>query len=308
MTCHSCGLSDSPCRNAFRLHGIHTVHWECWSACNLRCDFCYRSLRSPVDTPAAVDLVEAVAYAGATRLIFAGGDPSLRRDLERLSRRTVELGLTCEIQTNGQTLTPALASSLPHASRLYLSLDGASAAIHDAFRSKPGNFARVTRLLRVADDRGLPVTVHSVASRKNWQGLPDVLAYIKRFPCVDTWSVLQFSPSGAGYRARREHELPATEWQQVLQELHAAATFRPRVIPLGKQQKKGLYAMVSADGYAYRAVDSPSSPVSDEGRIGAVLDMHLLDVAAGWRIDPTKHQRRYVSTSLAGLTTQFPSI
>jgi MoaA/NifB/PqqE/SkfB family radical SAM enzyme len=271
------------------------VHWECWSACNLQCDFCYRSLRRPLDTPAAIDLVEAVAYAGAARLIFAGGDPSLRRDLELLCRRAVDLGLTCEIQTNDQTLTPALRASLLHASRLYLSLDGASASTHDAFRAKRGNMAGVTKLLRTADERGLPVTVHSIASRKNWQELPGILNYIKEFPCVDTWSVLEFSPIGAGYRTRWEHELLAAEWQSVSELLRAVATDRPRLAPLGVGQKKALYAMVSADGYAYRAADSPSSLVSDEGRIGPVLGKHLIDIAAGWRIDPKRHLRRYAN-------------
>jgi MoaA/NifB/PqqE/SkfB family radical SAM enzyme len=269
------------------------VHWECWSECNLNCDFCYRSLRSPIDTPAAVDLVNAVAHAGATRLIFAGGDPSLRRDLELLCRRAVEVGLICEIQTNSQTFTPALAASLPHADRLYISLDGASAATHDAFRSKRGNFAGVTRLLRAAESRGLSVTVHTVASRRNVQELPRIRTHLQAFPCVDTWSVLEFSPSGAGHHTRKEHELPATEWQLVANELRATSTVRPLLAPLGVSQKKALYAMVSADGHAYRAAESPSSPVPDEARIGSMLHMHLRDIAAGWRIDPVRHQHRY---------------
>ena len=293
MTCHRCEEQDSPCQNSFRRHGIHTVHWECWSACNLRCNFCYRSLRIPVDTPAALDLVGAIAHAGTARLIFAGGDPSLRYDLQLLCQRAVDLGLTCEIQTNGQILTAALAASLPYANRLYLSLDGASAITHDTFRSKRGNFAGVTRLMRIAEGRDLPVTVHSVASQRNLQELPGILSYIQGYSSVDTWSVLEFSPSGAGFHTRREHELSAGEWRMIVELLQSVATDRPRLAALGVRHKKSLYAMVSADGYAYRAAESSSGPVSDEGRIGPVLGMHLSDIAVGWRIDPMRHLQRY---------------
>ncbi|MGQ0841098.1 hypothetical protein [Actinokineospora sp.] len=125
------------------------------------------------------------------------------------------------------------------------------------------------------------------------QELSGIRTHIQAFRCVDTWNVLEFSPSGAGYRTRQEHELPVAEWELVAELLQAAATVRPRLAPLGVRQKKALYAMVSADGYAYRAAESPSTPIADEGRIGSILGMHLSDIAAGWHIDPIRHQQRY---------------
>lgn len=297
MSCRICGSDESQCRGAFRRQAIHTVHWECWSDCNLQCDFCYRSIRSPLDTPDALALIEAISYAGAARLILAGGDPSLRRDLNLICHRAVDCGLSCEIQTNGQRLTPALESSLPYANRLYLSLDGPSAAVHDAFRSKRGNFAGVGNLLTYAEDHGLPVTVHSVASRRNWKELPALIPYLLEFPCVDTWSVLEFSPIGAGYHARRNHEMSPSEWRQLVKMLEVEVPSRLRVAVLAGEQKSALYAMISADGYAYRAAEPTSNGTADQARIGSVLDMHLADIAAGWRIDPDRHTDRYVNSS-----------
>lgn len=294
MTCKRCDAIDSPCRGVFGWQGIHTVHWECWSECNLQCDFCYRSLRSPLDTSAAVELVDALSFGGVARLILAGGDPSLRRDLAQICRHAVEQELTIEVQTNSQTHTPALLASLPFINRLYVSLDGATAATHDAFRSKRGNFVGVNKLLKIAEARGLPVTVHSVASGRNWQELPDLLGHIQRYSCVDTWSVLEFSAIGAGYQSRCKHQLAPDEWHEVVTRLRSAAVSRPRLALLGVHEKKALYAMVSADGYAYRAAEMAESPIPDNGRIGSILDTHLCDIATAWRIDRSRHQQRYV--------------
>lgn len=293
MTCRVCGTLDSSCRDAFHRKGIHTVHWECWSDCNLQCDFCYRSLRRPLDTSSALRLIDAIAHAGATRIILAGGDPSLRSDLDQLCRHAVTQGLKCEIQTNAHKLTRALLESLPLIDRVYLSLDGATSAAHDMFRAKRGNFAGVNRLLGIAESGDLPVTVHSVASKRNWREMPDVLEHIRKYSCVDTWSVLEFSAVGTGYLSRREHELAPAEWQEVSIRLHAAISDRPRLALLGVHDKRALYAMVSADGYAYRAAESASSQVADHGRIGSIIDTHLQEIADAWRIDSARHQQRY---------------
>ncbi len=254
-------------------------------------------MRPPLDTFSAIELVDAVAFGGASRLILAGGDPSLRRDLVAICGRAVEQGLTCEIQTNGQTLTPALLASLPLVNRLYLSLDGATPATHDSFRAKPGNFRGVTRLLTIAESRGLPVTVHSVASRRNWRGLPDLLSHIQSYSCVDTWSVLEFSSIGAGYQSRGLHQLESSEWQEVTVRLRAMVTGRPRLALLAVNEKRALYAMVSADGYAYRAAEPGTGQIPDEGRIGSLIGSHLRDIATKWHIDQGRHQRRYAVNS-----------
>lgn len=159
--------------------------------------------------------------------------------------------------------------------------------------------------MEVAETSGLPVTVHSVASRRNRQELSDLLGHIQRYSCVDTWSVLEFSAIGAGYQSRREHQLAPDEWREVVTRLRAAAVGRPRLALLGVHEKKALYAMVSADGYAYRAAETAESPIPDNGRIGSVLDTHLCDIATAWRIDRPRHQQRYVG-GLASVTHDDP--
>lgn len=294
MTCLVCNGYSLSCMDAFRAYGIHTIHWECWSECNLQCDFCYRSMQAPLDTSSALALIDAVAYGGASRLIFAGGDPSLRRDLPELCRRAVGRGLHYEIQTNGHKLTPALLEGIKSARRLYLSIDGPDADSHDSFRAKRGNFVAVSRLLSLSGEWGTPVTVHTVASQKNLTQLPQLLNLLAQFPHVDTWSVLQFSAIGAGYRTRKEHELTSEQWLSLLTRLVDEQRQRSiRIAALGGGEKRGLYAMVSADGYAYRAAETTRQARADEGRIGSLLTSHLTDIARVWQVNAPAHQDRY---------------
>ncbi len=226
-------------------------------------------------------------------MILAGGDPSLRRDLKAICLRARENSLTCEVQTNGQVLTKSLRDSLPLLHRLYLSIDGPDAELHDDFRSKKGNFDRTLRLLRSAQEIELPVTVHSVASRRNIRNFPEIIDKIAGFTCVDTWSVLQFSPLGSGFHARRDHEITSKQWDDLVDKISSKANSGPRIAFLAAAEKKSLYAMISADGYAYRAADPAATSVSDEARVGSVLEHHLVDIARGWRIDASGHLGRY---------------
>src|SRR5919199_122548 len=92
--------SASPqCRNSFKRLGVIKVHWECWSACSLACSFCYRTRGNPLDTEGAKKLLQAISTSGALRIVFAGGDPSLRPDIAQLIHYAHSLNLQVEVHT-----------------------------------------------------------------------------------------------------------------------------------------------------------------------------------------------------------------
>jgi MoaA/NifB/PqqE/SkfB family radical SAM enzyme len=293
MSCPACSPGDASCHNAFARAGIFAAHWECWSDCNLDCEFCYRSMTTPTDTGGGLRLINTLAFAGIKRLILAGGDPSLRRDLGVLCRHASSRSLQCELQTNAQVLTPSLRAALPYVSRLYVSIDGASASVHDEFRSRPGNFIRIHRLMRLARDLGIPVTVHSVASKPNLTEIPKIHDLITRFTNVDTWSVLEFSPIGNGFKNKVRYSISQEEWSSLLLTLSVLDEGAIRISTLGVSEKQSLYALVSSDGVAYRAGDPEIGLLADAHKVGSLFKHHLVDIACKWRVDEERHGVRY---------------
>src|SRR5215472_11967938 len=146
--CAGCGATTvrTECLNSFRRLGLIKVHWECWSNCNLPCEFCYRTLGQALPTDEAKRLISAVRTGGVETIVFAGGDPSIRPDICELVSSAREQALNVEVQTNAQYTSEEFLHALRTVQLVGLSLDGPNQDVHDAFRGKPGNFERVLRL------------------------------------------------------------------------------------------------------------------------------------------------------------------
>ena len=95
--------------------------------------------------------LRAARDQGARRVLFSGGEPTLRRDLLLLVRAARRLGLGVGLATNGRTLIyPRLREALLTAGvdHLRISLHAATAAVHDRMVGVPGAFAQTLAALR----------------------------------------------------------------------------------------------------------------------------------------------------------------
>ena len=146
-------------------------------ACNLRCGFCYTD--SPrhtlARTPELSDdewrrVVDETIRAGVLEAVVTGGEPLLRGDLTLdVLERLDAAGVATYLNTNGWFVDDAVADRLARLRRLhvYVSIDGATAARHDAARGVPGSWRRAvlgtSRLL----DRGVPTRAVQVVTPEN---------------------------------------------------------------------------------------------------------------------------------------------
>jgi MoaA/NifB/PqqE/SkfB family radical SAM enzyme len=150
------------------------VKLELTHACNLRCGFCYTD--SPrhtlARTPELSDgewgaIVDEAIAMGALEAVVTGGEPLLRRDLALdVIERLAGAGVGVTLNTNGWFVDDAVADRLAACAGLsvFISLDGATSATHDASRGVPGSWARgvlgMDRLL----SRGVPVRIVHVVT------------------------------------------------------------------------------------------------------------------------------------------------
>lgn len=84
-----------------------TVNMHIVGHCNYRCGYCYARFEKSktfLPLPEARRILAELKRHGATRITFAGGEPTLHPDLESMLRACAELGLVTSLVTNGSRL------------------------------------------------------------------------------------------------------------------------------------------------------------------------------------------------------------
>lgn len=128
--------------------------------CNLRCSYCLTSSSPDAERralpPGAFErLIDEAIGAGIDHVFLTGGEPFLLPDIaERLEYATARIAVT--VLTNGMLLKGARLERIrPLVSRdltLQISLDGHTAAIHDAYRGAGSWDATVSAIRRLIDE------------------------------------------------------------------------------------------------------------------------------------------------------------
>ncbi len=181
------------------------VYWEMTIACDLACQHCRANAichRDPreLSTEEGKALLREIKAMGSL-LILTGGDPMKRPDLFELIAYGRGLGMPVSITpSTTPTLTEAAIAQFRDlgVAALGISLDGPSAAIHDAFRGVPGTFQRSMDALGWARQYKLPVQVNTTVTRETLPHLPRMLEVLKAQPAVRRWSLFLLVPVGRG--------------------------------------------------------------------------------------------------------------
>ncbi|ELY58116.1 Radical SAM domain-containing protein [Natronococcus amylolyticus DSM 10524] len=180
--------------------------WEVTQACGLSCDHCRADAqpdRHPDELSTAEGrrlLKEATAFGEGQLVVLSGGDPLVRDDIAELVAYGDELGLRTTMTPSGtRSLSTARVEALADAGlkRIAVSLDGASAERHDAFRGETGSFAETIRAVEDARNVGIPVQVNTTVCRETVGDLPAIRSLVSEVGAV-MWSVFFLVPIGRG--------------------------------------------------------------------------------------------------------------
>jgi len=199
------------------------VIWETTRACALACVHCRAEAipyRDPdeLTTEEGRRLIDRVAAFGDPPPLFVltGGDPLRRPDLVELVAHGTARGLSVSLTPSGTAAaTEARLAALRDAglARLAVSLDGASAAAHDAFRRVSGSHRHTLRIIARARALGLPLQINTTVSRQTVGELPALARQVGELGAV-LWALFFLIPVG---RAQAEHGLDAAEIERVLE-------------------------------------------------------------------------------------------
>ncbi len=184
------------------------VYWEATQSCALSCLHC-RAESVPYRNPFELDSAEAqslmqqiVAFGGdpLPHLVITGGDPLRRPDLSDLIVYGRSLGLSISVTPAGtDALTPQVVHGLKEAgiSSIALSLDGSTAAIHDAFRGVAGSFHWTLGGAQAVVDAGIPLQINTLVSAQTLADIPQIYRVVRQMG-ITRWALFFLVATGRG--------------------------------------------------------------------------------------------------------------
>ena len=227
------------------LHDLNYLFWECTLRCNMNCGHCgsdcFSSSTVP-DMPAEhfLKVLESVSRkmdAGKITIAVTGGEPIMRKDLEKAGEGMAEMGFPWGIVSNGWALDRRRLQSLLNAGMktLTVSLDGLEDS-HEWLRNKKGSFSRAVNALHLAAESPIPVfDAVTCLTQKNVDQLSGIRDLLIKTG-VKRWRLFSIFPKG---RAEGQSEMKLSGAQ-----LRSVMDF------IAETRKAGMiHASYSCDGF-----------------------------------------------------------
>lgn len=200
-----------------------SVIWDITYACPLRCVHCYsESGRRPtrqLSLSEQLRVVDSIIELQPGMVALAGGEPLVVKGIFEVADRLSRAGIHVVCYSGGWRLTPDMVEKLMRCcGTVRISLDGATAAVHDRIRGRVGSFDRAMEALRMIDDAvpadgvpGFDFGIDTVVVRSNFDDLERMCTSIApTFPALNSLDLGAVVPAGLASRSGfEEHELLA---------------------------------------------------------------------------------------------------
>lgn len=199
--------------SVIREHPLTTLFWECTLRCNLACRHCGSDCHKTAafkDMPLedlfpTLDSIAKAYDPHKVMIIVTGGEPLVRKDLERCGRAFYERGFPWGMVTNAVGLTPERYKSLLASGlrSVTISLDGIGET-HDWMRGMPGTYDRAKEAIGMVASSGAVVfDVVTCVNKRSIKQLPQIKELLISLG-VKAWRLFTVFPVG---RAAQDSEL-----------------------------------------------------------------------------------------------------
>jgi radical SAM protein with 4Fe4S-binding SPASM domain len=263
---------------------LRLVFWETTTGCNLRCIHCRASaveLSSSDDlsTEEGLAFVDSLADFARPVLVLSGGEPLFRDDIFEIAARAHQRELPVALATNGTLVDESIAAEIKRVGirRVSISVDGAEAETHDAFRGISGAFEQALAGMRRIQDAGVPVQINSTIAKHNVHQIDDLFALAMEKDAV-ALHVFMLVPVGCGVEIADDQMIEAEEYERALTRLYelsrdgrieVKATCAPHYYRIARQmeaQDRKRHSQ-DPDGVA-RVAGQPVHPSAPSGHDG----------------------------------------
>jgi len=153
-------------------------------------------------------------------LVFSGGEPLCRQDLFELLSHARLSGLTTALATNGTLIDTAVAKQIHKSgvARVAVSLDGATAEVHDLLRRSQGSFEKALEGIEYLRNEQVPFQINITLTKHNTHQLHDIYELAKSLGAVAV-HIFMLVPVGCGQTLAETDMLSPQEYEKMLVEI-----------------------------------------------------------------------------------------
>ena len=208
------------------------LFWETTIRCNLACAHC-RRLESNAAAPADLSTSQAEMLVGQLTelgrrqpqmpvLVFSGGEPLCRSDLFHLVGKARQHGIILALATNGTLIDSDKARQIHDSgiARVSVSLDGATAEVHDRMRQIPGAFDKAIQGIRHLHDHAVPFQINVTLTKQTAPQLHDVYELARSLGAMAV-HIFMLVPVGCGQVLAETDMLSPAQYEQIMREISA---------------------------------------------------------------------------------------
>lgn len=234
------------------------IAWEITRRCNLRCIHCRSASELEVkghpdfSTETAFKVIDDISSYAKPVLVLSGGEPLLRSDVFEIARYGTDRGLRMCMATNGSLITDSVCSEIRSSGIkiLSLSLDGATAKVHDDFRKQEGSFDAVIKATELLRKHSIEFIINSSFTKRNQQEIQKVYRLVKELGAT-AWYLFMIVPTGRAEELLQELISPEDYdeillWHYQMEKDEKELLVRPTCAPhyyrivLQKSKEEGL--------------------------------------------------------------------
>ncbi|PCH72399.1 MAG: hypothetical protein COB98_11835 [Flavobacteriaceae bacterium] len=239
---------------------IPSINYHITKSCNMKCKFCFATFNDlgcvKHDLEKSKKIIFEIAKNGFTKITFAGGEPTLVKELPEMLKYAKELGLITTIVTNGAKL-----SEKDLLSKLSLNLDWVALSIDsldDAVNLKSGRAINGGRtvlsasyfkeLIAKLKQKDIKIKINTVVSKYNVA--EDMNAFIIQTE-PDRWKILQaLKVDGQNNQGANDFEITNSQFKSYLKQNSVGLSSLDNAIE-NTELIKGSYLMISPEGTLY---------------------------------------------------------
>ena len=240
------------------------INWHFWPWCNYGCKFCFarfedipRADRLPKEI--AITVPEMLSEAGADKITFVGGEPTLCPYLGDLLVASKDVGLTTCIVSNATGLTESFLDEWGHLiDWIGLSIDASNDEIHTKIgRGMRGDLARqrshhlelAKQVWKNCQHRGIRMKLNTVVSKPN---LADDMSELVLELRPERWKIFEVLPvEGQNDGDVDDILLDKGEFDTWVKRHEWLANEGIQFVPESNDLMRGSYAMLDALGRFY---------------------------------------------------------
>ena len=248
------------------------VNWHFWPWCNYGCKFCFaqfedipRADRLPREV--AITVPKMLSEAGADKITFVGGEPTLCPYLEDLLLASKQAGLTTCIVSNATGLTEEFLTRCGHLiDWIGLSIDASNDDLHaeigrglrsDLARASSHHLVEAKAAWGRCSSRGIRMKLNTVVCQANLHDdMTDLVLELR----PERWKIFEVLPVEGQNDGDVDDLLLAEGEFQTWIDRHAhVAEYGIQFVPESNDLMRGSYAMMDALGRFYSNVDGGHS-------------------------------------------------